>query len=162
MGPSQQEAVENLPLDPRIQEATRVQEMMDAEVEELVSRVAQLSVFAERLSSVPALAKHLQQIPAHVMDSADEAIKSAIDDVKVLPPGSCPAYSCCRSIHSPHLDPGDIPRHSLKSVIQRCFDLINVQLQRGLDLQNAIGDFSTAVAEGESAFFRASQGLDSL
>ncbi|TEB16769.1 hypothetical protein FA13DRAFT_1804562 [Coprinellus micaceus] len=101
------------------------------------------SVFAERLSSVPALAKHLQQIPAHVMDSADEALKSAIDDVKVLPPG-------------------DIPRHSLKSVIQRCFDLINVQLQRGLDLQNAIGDFSTAVAEGESAFFRASQGLDSL
>ncbi|TEB15357.1 hypothetical protein FA13DRAFT_1805062 [Coprinellus micaceus] len=143
MGPSQQEAVENLPLDPRIQEATRVQEMMDAEVEELGSRVAQLSVFAERLSSVPALAKHLQQIPAHVMDSADEALKSAIDDVKVLPPG-------------------DIPRHSLKSVIQRCFDLINVQLQRGLDLQNAIGDFSTAVAEGESAFFRASQGLDSL
>ncbi|TEB20153.1 hypothetical protein FA13DRAFT_1718090 [Coprinellus micaceus] len=124
MGPSQQEAVENLPLDPRIQEATRVQEMMDAEVEELGSRVAQLSVFAERLSQ-------------------HEALKSAIDDVKVLPPG-------------------DIPRHSLKSVIQRCFDLINVQLQRGLDLQNAIGDFSTAVAEGESAFFRASQGLDSL
>ncbi|TEB24157.1 hypothetical protein FA13DRAFT_1714905 [Coprinellus micaceus] len=139
MGPTQQVYGEAISADVGAQQISRVDDTMTRDMAEVQSRVEALRRFADQVASSAMVAEILPLIPPETLAAAEEALKAAIDGIKVPP---APAG-----------------RYSYKSLIEQSLNLIQGQLDRGTAIQRAMADLSGPLASAESTFVSALEEL---
>jgi hypothetical protein len=90
MGPTQQVYGEAISADVGAQQISRVDDTMTRDMAEVQSRVEALRGFADQVASSAMVAEILPLIPPETLAAAEEALKAAIDGIKV-PPGTLTA-----------------------------------------------------------------------
>ncbi|TEB23554.1 hypothetical protein FA13DRAFT_1798033 [Coprinellus micaceus] len=137
MGPTQQVYGEAISADVGAQQISRVDDTMTRDIAEVQSRVEALRRFGDQVASSAMVAEILPLIPPETLAAAEEALKAAIDGIKVPPAG----------------------RYSYKSLIEQSLNLIQGQLDRGTAIQRAMADLSGPLASAESTFVSALEEL---